>query len=387
MNISRETLQHNSILEKIKVSITKRVLAELHKKKTDASTNGSEEYLNFWNNFGSVLKEGLCEPSSEAQQLLELSMFRSAIHDKMISLDEYINTSHNSQKTIYYLSGSDFDKLKSSPLIEGFLSKGIDVVLLTDAVDNFWVSHNSKYNDYEIKSVTRSDIDLENITSENKTTTDIETGTEERLDTNTANKNNNTNNTEYTKLLEYFKEVLGSSVRDVKISKKLTKSIACLAVSDAAMDINLERLLIEKQRDKSRSSTAKILEINPKHEIIEKINHDLSLGHYSNDNSELIKLIFDQACIIQGEPVHDASAFSNRLSNILRRTLVETIKATPQTPTDITTHEDTVGQIITTETEKTSTPKLKQQTKMKSQGKSKSIKSSKSHHGDKNIQE
>ena len=204
LNISRETLQHNSVLEKIKASITKRVLSELQKKKTDSSTLASEEYLNFWNNFGSVLKEGLCEPSSEAEQLLELSMFRSAIHDKMISLDEYISTCHTDHKTIYYLSGSDAEKLKSSPLIEGFLSKGIDVLLLTDAVDNFWVSHNSKYKEYEIKSVTRSNIDLDSITSENKATTDTVTNTEEeKLDINTETKNssNSTNNAEYTKLL------------------------------------------------------------------------------------------------------------------------------------------------------------------------------------------
>jgi len=304
LNISRETLQHNTILEKIRSSITQRVLSELKKRKDESI----EDYLKFWNNFGGALKEGLCEMNSDHQKLLEVSMFRSSLHDKMISLDEYINNCKEDQKTIYYLSGDNVTKLLSSPQIEGFLNKGIDVLLFTDGVDNFWVNTCNKYKDYEIKSATRSSIDLEKSNNE---------------ETNSEVKDDNKNN-EYNELLGYFKQVLGNLVKEVRISKKLTSSIACLTVSDSGMDINMERLLMAQNR--LPSSVAKVLELNPKHRIIEKINNDLTLGNTSNintnDNEQLIMLIFDQACIIEGQPLHDAAEFSKRINDILERVIL-----------------------------------------------------------------
>jgi len=313
LNISRETLQHNTVLEKIRSSITQRVLSELKKKK-DEST---EEYLKFWDNFGAALKEGLCELNSDHTKLLEISMFRSSLHDKLISFDEYISNLKEDQKTIYYLSGDNIDKLLSSPQIEGFLNKGIDVLLFTDAVDNFWVNTCSNYKDYEIKSATRSNIDLEK----------PNTG-----ETNSETKNDDKNN-EYKELIEYFKQILGNLVKDVKISKKLTSSIACLTVCDSGMDINMERLLMSQNR--LASNVAKILELNPKHPIIEKINNDITHGNTSNittnDNEQFIKLIFDQACIIEGQPLHDAAAFSKRINGILEKLIsIEPLEKTPE---------------------------------------------------------
>ena len=155
LNISRETLQHNAVLEKIKKAITKRVLSELAKKKE----SDRDDYLLFWNNFGGVLKEGLCEVTSDHEKLLEVCVFRSAIHNKMISLDKYIANCKEEKKTIYYLSGDDPEKLRNNPQIEGFISKGIDVLLFTDTVDDFWVNVNGRYKEIELKSVTISDID------------------------------------------------------------------------------------------------------------------------------------------------------------------------------------------------------------------------------------
>jgi molecular chaperone HtpG len=316
LNISRETLQHNTVLEKIKSSMTQRVLGELKKKKDESI----EDYIKFWDNFGSVLKEGLCEPNSDHQKLLEVSMFRSGLHDKMISLDEYISNCKEDQKSVYYLSGDNVTKLLSSPQIEGFLNKGIDVLLFTDGVDNFWVNTCSKYKDYEIKSATRSNIDLEKINNESTTN-----NSEESKDDNKSN--------EYNELLGYFKQVLGNLVKDVKISKKLTSSIACLTVGDSGMDINMERLLMAQ--NKLPSSLAKVLELNPKHKIIEKINNDLTLGHTNNvntnDNEQLVKLIFDQACIIEGQPLHDAAEFSKRINDILEKvTLMVPLEKAPK---------------------------------------------------------
>ncbi|CAF3077451.1 unnamed protein product, partial [Rotaria sp. Silwood2] len=138
LNISRESLQHNKTLEKIKSAITTKVLGELKKKKDESI----EEYSKFWSNFGAALKEGLCEATSDHDKLLEVCIFRSSLQEKMISLDEYISNFKDEQNTIYYLSGDNPAKLLSSPQIEGFLSKNIDVLLFTDTVDDFWVNVN-----------------------------------------------------------------------------------------------------------------------------------------------------------------------------------------------------------------------------------------------------
>jgi molecular chaperone HtpG len=291
LNISRETLQHNAVLEKIKDAITKRVLSELKKKKAQ----DIEGYTIFWNNFGAALKEGLCEAMSDHEQILDTCLFYSALQNKLISLSEYIASAKDDQKTIYYLSGEDVEKLRSSPQIEGFLSKNIDVLLFTDHVDDFWVNINSKYKDFDIKSVTRADIDLDKPEEDKK---------EEE-----------SNGKQYERLINYIRGVLGDSIKDVRISRKLTSSPACLAVGEGAMDIRMERFLIEQKQ--LQKSSAKILEINPKHKIIEKINNDLGGG--TNDNDSLVKLIFDQACIIEGEPVPDVSSFAQRMNEFLEK--------------------------------------------------------------------
>jgi molecular chaperone HtpG len=300
LNISRDVLQHNPQLEKIRNAISKRVLAELKKKKNESV----DDYLGFWDNFGGVLKEGLCEADSEREKLLEVCMFKSALHDKMISLDDYINNCHREDKTIYYLSGDDPNKLRLSPQIEGFLSKNIDVLLFTDSVDDFWVNVSNNYQTYEIKSVTRSNIDLE------------QTGDSKEDKLSAEQKDDKSN-----QLISYFKLILGNLVKDVQISKKLTSSPACLAVSDGAMDIRMERFLIEQKQLKS--SSTKILELNPKHKIIQKINNDIGINDTSKskDNETLVKLIFDQACIIEGEPVSDVHDFVQRLNDTLERNL------------------------------------------------------------------
>ena len=300
LNISRETLQHNSTIEKIKNSVTKRVLTELKKKKDE----NLDEYLGFWNNFGGVLKEGLCEVTSDHEKLLEVCVFRSALHDKMISFDEYLENCHGEDKTIYYLSGEDADKLKTSPQIEGFLSKGIDVLLFTDTVDDFWVNVNGRYKDSQIKSVTRADINLDE-TNEVKNNETKKDGLVENDDFSNE------------KLISYFKQSLGSLVKDVKISRKLTSSPACLAVGEGAMDIRMERFLIEQKQLSAAAS--KILEVNPNHKIVKKIVSQIDSQDYQEENKKLVHLLFDQACVIEGQPVEDAGAFAKRLNYFLEK--------------------------------------------------------------------
>lgn len=288
LNISRETLQHNATLDKIKAAITKRVLSELVKKKDEARS----EYENFWTNFGAALKEGLCEAMADYDKLLEVCIFYSVLQGKMISLDEYISTMKNDQKTIYYLSGDDITKLRNSPQIEGFISNGTDVLLFTDSVDDFWVNVVGKYKDYEFKSVTRSDIAADE--SENQ---------------------DNELSESHKKLVTFFKDVLGDSVKEVRISKKLKESPVCLVVAEGAIDMRMERFLIEQKQLKS--ATAKILEINPNNKIITKIEKNMS----DDSMKEIVYLLFDQACIIEGENVADVSSFAKSLNKLIESSL------------------------------------------------------------------
>ena len=295
LNISRETLQANSTLEKIKKAITKRIVSEISKKKEE----DRERYEDFWDNFGAVFKEGLCEAMEDHEKLLEACIFRSALHGTMISLDEYIASCKADQKTIYYLSGEDAEKLKNSPQIEGFLNKGIDVLLFTDSVDDFWVHTASQYKDFEIKSVTRSNIDLEESQTEEKKEEEkvVESG-----------------------LIEFVKATLGDLVKDVKISKKLTSSPSCLAVDDNSMDIRMERFLIEQKQ--LAKSSAKILELNPNHKITLQVEKNLRGKVNEEESAKLVHLLFDQACIIEGEPLRDASAFCRQMTEFVERGMV-----------------------------------------------------------------
>lgn len=283
LNISRETLQHNATLDKIKNAIAKRVLGELKKKKNDAR----EEYEKFWDNFGAALKEGLCEAIADHDQLLDVCLFYSVLEDRMIGLDEYVAKIKDG-KAIYYLSGEDVKKLKTSPQIEGFISKGTDVLLFTDSVDDFWVNIVGKYEDYEFKSVTRSESDDA-----------LESAEDTKL------------SESHQKLISFIKDVLGDKVKDVRISKKLTESPVCLAVSEGAMDMRMERFLLEQKQ--IRAGTAKILEINPNHKIVTNIENNIG----KDIASDLALLLFDQACIIEGEQVHDVSSFAKRLNKLL----------------------------------------------------------------------
>jgi molecular chaperone HtpG len=290
LNISRETLQHNGTLEKIKASITKRVLSELCKKKEEDRSS----YEDFWDNFGAAFKEGLCESSSDHEKLLEASIFHSALNDKMISLDEYIANCKEGQKVIYYLSGEDSKKLKSSPQIEGFLKNGIDVLLFTDSVDDFWVNVESKYKDFEIQSVTRSDLDI------NK------------------NDDNKENTSDNDSLISFIKQTLGNDIKDVKISTKLTSSPACLAVDGQSLDIRMERFLIEQKQ--LAKSSAKILEINANHKILSYIkNHHNGIDEIYCQ--KLVRFLFDQACVLEGEPLNNANDFCKMMNEFVEKTL------------------------------------------------------------------
>ena len=302
LNISRETLQDNPLLSKIKDSLVKRVLSELKKKgETD-----EEAYKLFWKNFGPVLKEGLCEATTPREQILEACRFASTASgaEGITSLDGYISRMKEGQDQIYYLTGDRIETLLSSPQLEGFAKRGIEVLLFSDHVDDFWVNVVFDYKGKKFKSVTRADIDLGAIKEEDKAE---EKQHKEEMDSQAAD------------LCQCMKKILGDKIKDVRTTNKLTSSAVCLAVEEGAMDIRLERFLIEQKQ--LNTASAKILEINPEHSIIRSLVSKLTKSGSSSEIEDVTWMLFDQARILEGEEIIDPAAFTRRLQGLVEKSL------------------------------------------------------------------
>lgn len=315
LNISRETLQHSHSLEKIRKAIIKKVINELSTKMEKEYDN----YLQFWNNFGAVLKEGLCEVSpakEEKEKLLEICLFYSSLQNKLISLAEYIANMKEGQNTIFYLNSDSIEKAKNSPQLEGFIKHGVDVLLFIDPVDDFWVSMMHNFKDKEIKSVTRSGNELSKIINPKKADDIKIEGEDEEKNKDKKILESGELNDQDKELISHFKDILKDVVVDVKASEKLVDSPVCLAAAEGAMDIRMERYFKE-QRGFNPKFT-RILEINLNHPIITKIRDEINKDDKDLAN-ELILILFDQACIIEGEQVTDMVAFTKRINNLLEK--------------------------------------------------------------------
>ena len=299
LNISRENLQHSLVLDKIRKSLVNKVLSELKKKAAESE----EEYLKFWNNFGAVLKEGLCESSEFREKIFEICRFYSSKSpEKLISLADYLDRIKPGQDKIYFLTGETVDKIKSSPQLEVFLQKDVEVLFLIDAVDEFWVTVAMPYKEKEFCSINRHDVDLENIEKSEKNSTEKE----EIKDVTSSN---------FEGLISFIKETIGDKIKDVRISKKLTGSPVCLAVDAGSMDIRLERFLLEQKQ--IQAGTTKIFEINPSNKIIKDLNENYSDETKKIAAQDKIETLFDLACIIEDEPIKDAKDFSRRLQGLM----------------------------------------------------------------------
>lgn len=307
LNISRETLQHNAVIRKIRSSIVKKVLGELKKK----AEKKPEEYQTFWENFGAVLKEGLCEAVPDSRDLLlEACRFNSTESDSALtSFDEYISRMKEGQDTIYFLTGDSLESIKRSPQLEGFKKRGIEVLLLTDHVDDFWTSVVHEYQGKSLKSVTRAGIELDDIESKDKK--------DEKGEDKDGKKDEQSK--EVTSLIEYFKTTLGEKVSDVRATSKLADSPVCLAVEEGAMDMRMERFLVDQKQ--LAAGTAKLLEINPDHPVILKLAQDVEAGKNSPETADAVELLFDQACIMEGMTIADPGGFSHRLNDFLKKAL------------------------------------------------------------------
>lgn len=313
LNINRESLQYNNLVEKIKKSLTKRVISELEKKLNDEP----EKYKEFWDNFGPVIKEGLCEGSIFGSDIMNICIFYSSKSpNKMITLKEYIDRMKDKQENIFYITGDNIEALENSPQMEGFKDRDIEVLYLTDTVDNFWVTTQHDFQGKELKSITREDIDLNNLNGELEKTE--ENKEDIKFDDENKSKEENAKNiteSQYDGLITFIKEVLKDKIKDVKISKKLTSSPVCLVADKQAMDIRLERYLLDQKQ--IPYAMKKIIEINPKHQIIQNINANLSKPEKLTELQELVNLLFDEACIIEGEPIANPGEFAKMLNKLL----------------------------------------------------------------------
>jgi molecular chaperone HtpG len=305
LNISRETLQDNPMLAAIRDSITKRVLTELKRK----AKNDADAYTAFWTNFGGVLKEGLCEGYGDKELLLEACRFHSTHDDgaTLTSLDDYISRMKDGQQNIYYITGDRLDSLRKSPQLEGFTKNGIEVLLLHDHVDDFWVTVVQKFKGKGFKSVLNAGAELEALTGKN---------TEEK-------KNEDTPETEKAEaadidaLITAMKDVLGEEVQDIRTTAKLTESPVCLAVEEGMMSMRMERFLVEHKQ--LPGASARIMEINPEHPIVVALAKRLKSGGKPQDIEDTSRLLLDQARIIEGEELADPSAFTRRINALIAR--------------------------------------------------------------------
>lgn len=297
LNISREMLQSNPVLAKIKSGVTKRVLTELTKK----AEKDPEGFATFWENFGAVLKEGLYESVTDREKLLELCRFSSSRTDGLVSLADYVANMKEGQDAVYYITGEDIDAIKNSPQLEGFRAKGVEVLYMTDPVDDFWISTVGLYNEKPFKSVTRGGADLSAIK------------TDETKDE--AHEKDKAPDDAVSTLIAAFKTALGEAVQDVRMSDRLTDSAVCLVADENAMDMHLERMM--RQHKQLDAVSARILEINPAHGLIKDLAARAQADATAPVLHDAAHLLLDQARILEGEPLPDPAGFARRMSQVM----------------------------------------------------------------------
>ena len=305
LNVSREMLQHNVVVKRIRSALIRRVFNELKKK----AEKDPEEFSKFWENFGAVLKEGLYEDHENRDKILEIVRFNSTASDKLISLAEYVERMKKGQTEIYYISGEGLDLVKASPQLEGFKARGIEVLLMTDPVDEFWLPMVGQFDEKPFTSATSGSVDLSKIKN-----------VKDKKENDDKNEAKKADDASVAKLILALKESLGETVKDVCSSDRLTDSAVCLVAGEGDMDLHLERML-KMQGQMEVPTAARVLEINPAHPLIIKMSEVVNKPTKKTALNDMALLLFDQARIIEGEPVSDPAAFSQRLNSILEQGL------------------------------------------------------------------
>ncbi|MBP6819428.1 MAG: molecular chaperone HtpG [Ferrovibrio sp.] len=305
LNVSREMLQNNPVLARIKQAITRRVLSELERK----AEKEPEAYATFWETFGAVLKEGIYEDAEHREKLLKLARFRSSTQDGWVSLDEYVSRLKTNQTALYTITGDQLETLKRSPQLEGFRAKGVEVLLLTDPVDDFWLSMVTDWQGKPFRSVTRGGADLDQI--------------EAAADApQPEDKGEAVEGAALGTLVAALKTILGEAVRDVRESTRLTDSACCLVAADGDMDMHLERLLRMNKQLSALGPSLRILEINPRHPLIRRMAERAAAPGAADALQDAAHLLLDQAKLVEGEVLTDATAFAQRLARVMAAGIV-----------------------------------------------------------------
>ncbi|WP_338582312.1 molecular chaperone HtpG [Pseudomonas sp. MAG733B] len=292
LNVSREILQKDPIIDSMKSALTKRVLDMLEK----LAKNEPEQYKGFWKNFGQVMKEGPAEDFANKEKIAGLLRFASTNGDEgeqVVGLAEYLARAKEGQDKIYYLTGETYAQVKNSPHLEVFRKKGIEVLLLTDRIDEWLMSYLNDFDGKSFVDVARGDLDLGNLDSE-----EDKKAAEEVAKSKEG-------------LVERLKTALGESVAEVRVSHRLTDSPAILAIGEQDLGLQMRQIL-EASGQKVPDSKP-IFEFNPAHPLIEKLDNEQSDERFG----DLSHILFDQAALAAGDSLKDPAAYVRRLNKLL----------------------------------------------------------------------
>ncbi len=279
LNVSREMLQTTPVLARIRKALIGRVMSELKTRSKEP-----EDYAKFWQNFGSILKEGVWEDAEHRAEIAPLLRFKSSAEDGWTSLPDYVSRMKEGQDTIYYLSGDQAEALKNSPQLEGFRAKGLEVLLMSDSIDAFWPERLDSFEGKKLRSVTQAAEDL----GKGEDQPDI------------------------SPLLAAMKAALGDRVSDVRSTARLTDSAVVLASDGKGPDLAMQRLM--RRAGRAMMPTKPVLEVNPRHKLIEALSTRLDDNALIDDAAVTL---FDLAQVQDGDLPADASAFARRVTSLL----------------------------------------------------------------------
>ena len=292
LNVSREILQESRDVEMIRAGSVKRVLSMLE----DVAENNKDKYATFWKEFGRVFKEGLGEDHANRERVAKLSRFASTHKDtaeQEVSLSDYVARMKEGQDKIYYVAGETFAAAKNSPHLEIFRKKGIEVLLLTDRVDEWALSFLTEFDGKPLQSVAKGGLDLGKLADE------------------TEKKEQEKEAGEYKDLLERIKKALGEKVKDVRITQRLTESPVCLVADEHDMGMHLERLL--KAAGQQVPDSKPILEVNPHHPLVGRLKSESDDARFG----DWTQVLFDQALLAEGGQLEDPAGFVKRLNQLV----------------------------------------------------------------------
>ncbi len=298
LNVSREMIQESAVFAAIRKGVANRIVQEL----TKLAEAEPEKFAKVWENFGAVLKEGLYEDPERRDALFKMARFATSTHPQGgRTLADYVGALKENQTSIFYLTGDDSKRLAVSPQLEGFRARGVEVLLLSDPVDAFWVSTSTGYDGKPFKSVTQGAADVKSIP--------LTEGAKPQAET----------SADVATLFAYIKQTLAGEIEDVRASDRLTDSVACLVAPEFGPDRQLEKMLASHGRLNDR--TKPILEVNAGHPLVASLARQMIGGEDKWLVEDSAWLLLDEARLVEGEPVGDAQAFAARLRRVMEKAI------------------------------------------------------------------